>query len=206
MSLNSLKNNPFRIFNPGLDSYNLPPDLLAKVKEVVVKPESTDDSLSWKKETISSIRYFCQTPFIPELRDFISDCYEKWCTTFDVAIKKYDMPRVWTNYMYKGDFVPVHDHYPAVTAFVIWVNIPYKMEDEIKAIKWENANSPPKNGSLEFIYNTFDGAILTKSMPIDRSLEGTMLMFPGKLLHCVYPFFSSEEPRISISGNIINPE
>ena len=32
--------------------------------------------------------------------------------------------------------------------------------------------------------------------------EGTMLFFPAKLQHCVYPFYNCDEDRISISGNI----
>jgi hypothetical protein len=32
--------------------------------------------------------------------------------------------------------------------------------------------------------------------------EQKILFFPAKLQHCVYPFFKSNETRITISGNI----
>ena len=32
--------------------------------------------------------------------------------------------------------------------------------------------------------------------------EGTMLLFPSNLTHSVFPFYKSDEDRISISGNI----
>ena len=33
-------------------------------------------------------------------------------------------------------------------------------------------------------------------------MEGTMIFFPAKLKHTVYPFYDCKEERISISGNI----
>ena len=33
--------------------------------------------------------------------------------------------------------------------------------------------------------------------------EGRLLFFPGKLKHCVYPFYDCDEERISVSGNIL---
>jgi len=43
------------------------------------------------------------------------------------------------------------------------------------------------------------------SAPIftDKTMEGTVSMFPGTLTHCVYPFFTSDDERISIAGNIM---
>tara|TARA_B100000519_G_scaffold120473_1_gene103987 strand:- start:501 stop:641 length:141 start_codon:yes stop_codon:yes gene_type:complete len=38
-------------------------------------------------------------------------------------------------------------------------------------------------------------------------MEGTMLFFPARLKHTVYPFYNCKEERVSISGNIsITPE
>jgi inosine/xanthosine triphosphate pyrophosphatase family protein len=36
----------------------------------------------------------------------------------------------------------------------------------------------------------------------DKTFEGKIAFFPSKLSHCVYPFYSSDDVRISISGNI----
>ena len=37
---------------------------------------------------------------------------------------------------------------------------------------------------------------------VDKSFEGQMLMFPAPLQHIVYPFYTSDESRITVSGNI----
>ena len=37
---------------------------------------------------------------------------------------------------------------------------------------------------------------------LDPSMEGYMVMFPSETQHCVYPFYTSDEERISISGNL----
>ena len=37
---------------------------------------------------------------------------------------------------------------------------------------------------------------------VDKSYEGVCCFFPSKLKHMVYPFYTSERKRVSISGNI----
>ena len=37
---------------------------------------------------------------------------------------------------------------------------------------------------------------------LGKEFEGTMLLFPSKLVHEVHPFYNCEEDRISVSGNI----
>ena len=37
---------------------------------------------------------------------------------------------------------------------------------------------------------------------LGKEYEGTMLFFPSKLRHEVFPFYNCDEDRISISGNI----
>jgi len=38
---------------------------------------------------------------------------------------------------------------------------------------------------------------------VDKSWEGTIIMFPAFLHHMVHPFYTSDEYRISISGNLV---
>ena len=37
----------------------------------------------------------------------------------------------------------------------------------------------------------------------ERNDIGKIIFFPSKLNHCVYPFYTSDDTRISISGNIL---
>ena len=38
---------------------------------------------------------------------------------------------------------------------------------------------------------------------MDPEMEGCMVMFPSKLPHQVHPFYGTDEPRISIAGNLL---
>ena len=59
-----------------------------------------------------------------------------------------------------------------------------------------------KPGLFEFEYINILGHIKTFAYLLNSDYEGTMLFFPAALRHCVYPFYNTDEPRISISGNI----
>jgi hypothetical protein len=39
-------------------------------------------------------------------------------------------------------------------------------------------------------------------VPVDKTFEGKMLFFPATLSHSVNPFYTSDDYRISIAGNI----
>ena len=65
-----------------------------------------------------------------------------------------------------------------------------------------NHATPCLNGSFEISYTDILGQLIRYSMLLDKKDEGTMLMFPSNTQHCVYPFYTSDEERISISGNL----
>lgn len=43
----------------------------------------------------------------------------------------------------------------------------------------------------------------TMVVAADRTWESRMLMFPARMAHCVYPFYTSKDYHISVSGNIV---
>jgi len=96
----------------------------------------------------------------------------------------------------------LHTHPGALAVFVIWVTIPYNLEDEFQFNEYNNPNYPPKNSCFEFTYTTYDGRIVSNPVFVDKGMEGTVTMFPSTMTHCVYPFFTSDKERISIAGNI----
>ena len=67
---------------------------------------------------------------------------------------------------------------------------PHMKEDEIRA------------GHFVFVMNNDMGQIVSHAVPADKEWEGKMALFPASLNHQVYPFYTSDEYRISISGNI----
>jgi hypothetical protein len=106
----------------------------------------------------------------------------------------------WVNFQEKHEFNPIHDH-TGVFSFVIWLNIPYSIEQE-KQFGPGNTSSAPLSGQFSFIYTDVLGTIQKFSMNADKNMENTMILFPARLNHEVYPFYSSDDFRISVSGNV----
>lgn len=108
----------------------------------------------------------------------------------------------WVNFQEKHEYNPIHDH-NGVFSFVIWHKIPFYFKEEYlygagKYGKEDNC----MNGKFCFIQSNNKGGATTIPLPIDKTMEGCMAIFPSKLQHIVYPFYSSDEYRITISGNI----
>lgn len=125
--------------------------------------------------------------------------------TKSFAVKDIDeidlkLDRLWINFQRKYDFQPIHDHL-GVYSFIIFLNIPYNIEEEFKYGPGIDSVKP-KNGTLEFHYSDFQGRISTMTIPADNSWHGRMILFPADLCHSVNPFYSSDEYRITISGNV----
>jgi hypothetical protein len=115
--------------------------------------------------------------------------------------KQYDffLPFTWVNFQKKGEFNPNHNH-GGIFSFVLYINVPYLIEHEMQSEsgKYSNKNIP---GHFEFTFTNSLGFICHKEIPIDKRYENTLLLFPSRLVHCVYPFYTSDDYRISVSGN-----
>lgn len=112
------------------------------------------------------------------------------------------LDKFWVNYQYKNEFNPYHDH-TGVYSFAIWMKIPYDWDDQKKLPQYIELNDRNiKAGCFEFEYNDSLGGILNYRYKLSPIFEGTMVFFPARLRHCVYPFFKTDEPRISIAGNL----
>ena len=107
----------------------------------------------------------------------------------------------WINFQKKHEFNPLHNH-TGDYSFVLWIQIPYDLKEELELENCKNSNS--KYNSL-FSFSCLDlyGQFVENILPIDKTWEGTMILFPSNLKHQVYPFFTSDNYRISISGNLI---
>jgi hypothetical protein len=110
------------------------------------------------------------------------------------------LDKLWVNFQEKHEFNPVHDH-TGVFSFVIWVKIPYNLKNETALSPGANS-AQPLAGHFSFYYTSVLGHLSHFSIPADETMENTLLIFPSKLNHSVYPFYSSEDFRISVSGNI----
>jgi hypothetical protein len=105
----------------------------------------------------------------------------------------------WVNFQKKSEFNPMHNH-SGVCSFVIWIKIPYKIQNEFNenSVKYSNK---PVAGCFAFMYNTSAGTAASHIIEADQMYENTLLIFPSNLNHCVYPFYTSDDYRISVAGN-----
>ena len=108
----------------------------------------------------------------------------------------------WVNNQYKHEFNPKHDH-SGVYSFVIWLKIPYTYEEQSNLdFQKDLKKIDKKAGTFEFYYYDILGNQVTHNYQIDKRFEGKMVFFPSKLSHQVYPFYNSDDERVSISGNV----
>tara|TARA_R110002020_G_scaffold72455_3_gene186469 strand:+ start:188 stop:841 length:654 start_codon:yes stop_codon:yes gene_type:complete len=113
---------------------------------------------------------------------------------------RYVLKTMWVNYQQKHQFNPLHDH-AGVFSFVIWLKIPFSVEEE-KNVPFAKHSHNPSASCFEFSYCNSVGRIRNKLFSLSPESEGIMLFFPSLLMHQVYPFYTSNGDRISISGNI----
>ena len=114
-----------------------------------------------------------------------------------IDIELFDL---WVNFQKKYEFNPPHVH-DGLFSFVIWYKIPYTIKDE-RANFPHIAERNQKAGQFAFLFSAPDGSLHTEDLPVDKEWEGKIALFPANLNHMVYPFYTSDEYRISISGNL----
>lgn len=193
--------------NPGVLVEEMPKEIIQKLLALSKKIEHKN----YNKRLAGNIEkefYFPEGAKV--IRDFIFEMCNKYDETFDylstIRILTDDLPMVlldddvWINFQHKHEFNPIHDH-SGIYSFVIWLQVPYTIEDELKESPGKNSNKPSA-GMFEFIYTNVLGASVSNALPVDKKWEGKIAFFPSKLAHCVYPFYTSNEYRISVSGNI----
>lgn len=106
--------------------------------------------------------------------------------------------RAWVNFQKKHEFNPVHMH-TGIYSYVIWLDIPYSIEDEMAraSSKESNKNIP---GHFQFLIPEHN-SIISMDLPVDKTWNYKAALFPSWMNHCVYPFYTSDEYRVSVSGN-----
>jgi len=111
----------------------------------------------------------------------------------------YFLENVWVNYQKKHEFNPVHHHF-GVFSFALWLRVPYYIQEEYKIFPHIN---PGENITANFCFQYTDalGEIQRHPVAADKTYENKLLFFPAKMRHFVNPFYTSDEYRISVSGN-----
>jgi len=106
---------------------------------------------------------------------------------------------LWINFQSKHEFNPPHGH-EGIYSFVVWVKVPYDLNAELEVF----ADAKHKMTSMfGFVTSDILGRSHINPIPVDKSYEGVVCLFPSSLLHYVNPFFTSDGQRVSVSGNIL---
>jgi hypothetical protein len=135
----------------------------------------------------------------------IKKLIDKTFSLFSVKNKNINLKVVlsdlWVNFQKKYEFNPIHSH-EGILSFVIWMDIPYSWEDEQNLEFAKHSNLTNVIGNFVF-YHYNGNEITNQVIPMSPEINGTMAIFPSCLNHCVYPFYTSDKERITISGNIV---
>jgi hypothetical protein len=149
---------------------------------------------------------------VPVVESFVSMIANNYWSELDSPYKdsKHIIPKgkdkssdLWINFQKKGEYNPLHKH-RGLLSFVIWYQVPYDIEEERKLPLHQNLGDCSA-GEFSFAYPDpyVVGGVSTHRIVVDKSKQGSMIIFPASLRHQVYPFFTSDNYRISISGNLI---
>lgn len=106
---------------------------------------------------------------------------------------------LWANFQKKHEFHPHHIH-GGVYSFVIWVRMPYKAEDEFAVFPKATLKCA---SSFVIYYTDILGQTRSFPVPADNSYEGIICLFPSRLGHSVNPFYTSDDYRVGVSGDLV---
>jgi hypothetical protein len=212
-----MKNRQFAWYNFNNFGY-----ILYKFTDEELKPlwdevneiqENFTNGTTWNHELAGHLKHEYE---LTKCRNHISDLvkpltkgynqtfdYYKSITFLSKAVAKnvkIKLDTLWVNYQRKGEFNPVHDH-GGILSFVIWLKMPYTIEDESTYFGTSIKPEQERTATFNFYYTNSLGDITNTTIPVDKTYENTICIFPAKMKHAVYPFYTSDDYRISVSGN-----
>lgn len=200
----------FEFPNIGCLLADVPPELQMILSQRVQKAlANRSQEISANHKLIGHLKEEYKTPdlikvFEPFLMSLVLKYEDKFEYLKSIDILQEDgfcvLDSLWLNLQSKFEYNPIHIH-DGVFSFVIWISIPYKFSDENKIFP-DLPLHKQKNGRFEFYYTDALGRIRHFSFADSQNLENKICLFPSVMRHAVYPFFTSDEYRISFSGNI----
>jgi hypothetical protein len=110
------------------------------------------------------------------------------------TVDKFKISAAWVNFQRKHEFARPHAHVGDFS-FVLWISVPFLIHDE--------TNNNIEAAAFCFHYTNSLGGLQNWTIPVDRTYEKRVILFPSDMTHSVYPFYSSDEYRIAVAGNIV---
>tara|TARA_R110000868_G_scaffold355205_1_gene616622 strand:+ start:109 stop:714 length:606 start_codon:yes stop_codon:yes gene_type:complete len=197
--------NHISLPNPGVTTGILPNEIYDAIMSEVEEISSNWDLHSKKNsglvgniekqyELLKSI--FTIEPYLNEM---CKSYTENW--NFYRKNEDFKITQMWVNFQQKHEFNPVH-HHNEIFSFVSWLKIPYNIEEELNASHTKETNAKAAS-TFQFLYPNILGQLTLETLYVSKDWERRIVLFPSHLSHCVYPFSTSDDYRISISGNLI---
>ena len=187
---------------PGYITAKIPDAVAEKISADVLKIEQDNfnNCVDAKESLVGNLTH--QFDF-PQGREYLNEIVLMAAAEYSMRFRfpNYDkeciptLDSLWINFQKKHDFNPVHEH-TGDLSFVIWHKVPYEMCEEIEMYNKEVTST------FQFFYTDTLGKVCNKTLPISKEWENVICMFPAQLNHCVYPFYTSDDYRISIAGNV----
>ena len=94
----------------------------------------------------------------------------------------------------------MHDHGGAYS-FVVWMNIPTSNKEQRELPIAKESLNGDSISNFAFLYTDLIGNVRSLSITMEKETAGTMVIFPSRMKHQVYPFYECDEERISVAGN-----
>ena len=191
--------------NLGYILSDVPSNLLEELKVLVTEKEL-------QKHNVELAGNIKKEFFLPKAVPIFQDYILHLCKLYDDEFNylgsidpctnavPFVLKSMWVNFQKKYEFNPMHVH-SGIFSFVIWLQVPFYMKEEQDNSPGKESNSNVA-GCFEFDYANILGGYSSHYLHVDKNWEGKICLFPSKLNHAVNPFYSSEEYRITVSGNV----
>lgn len=149
-------------------------------------------------------------PYILSLVDAYSKKYKDLTDEYEQEVGKilaprhkigeYNLDTIWVNMTKKHMYNPPHNH-QGIYSYVLFHKIPFSLESERKLPHVKSSNQPYP-GCFYFIHPSHSGHTYVQNLEVDCKSEGHMILFPARIYHGVHPYYTSDETRITVSGNV----
>jgi hypothetical protein len=193
-----------KLYNPGIITTKIPEEFFSVLKEDVT------DTINKKNNKVAAENPDLQNTLAKQydyvikqdFKDIIINATQTYSGKFDfilgASIHANQVCKI--NLQRKYEFFPSQTRSGALT-WLLWLQIPYNLEDE------DNVSSLVETGvkaasRMEFIYNTLDCGTRSQYLDVNQSHEGRLIMFPSFLRHAIHPFFTSDDHRVFMTGNV----
>ena len=184
-------------FNYGYIKLKLPKKLYNKLLEECLNAEENEKYVTGLSSEGVPPHFFIEKNH-DELINFIRSAHQLYEKNFpnlsDIKVLTNNLPykygRPWMNLQKQNEFIPCHNH-DGIFSYSIWMKIPY------------DSSKQKFSGNFHFMYLDILGGAKSQTHTLSKKDEGTLIMFPSKLTHIVYPYYKNTDTRIAISGNIM---